>query len=510
MTEGDNFGVDLPPGVDAEVLRKAATAFRAETVGSRSRNDGAANRADCVAAVCADTDDACADTDDAAAGAATLAETGVGVSLDDFRAFMPTHSYCFLPTREMWSAASVNARCPPVLLRDKSGAPILNDTGEETRLSASAWLDRFRPVEQMTWAPGLSAHIADRLISDGGWIERPGVSCLNLYRPPMLTYGDATKADPWLDHVHEVYAKEAEHIIRWLAHRVQKPGEKINHALVLGGPQGIGKDSLLEPIKQAVGPWNFSEVSPQHMLGRFNGFVRSVILRVSEARDLGDVDRFAFYDHMKAYTAAPPDVLRVDEKHLREYAVFNCCGVIITSNHKSDGIYIPADDRRHFVAWSDKTKENFTPAYWQSLWKWYAEGGIGHVAAYLATLDITDFNAKAPPPKTDAFWDIVDANRAPEDAELADVLDRLGNPDATTLDRLAGSASEGFSSWLRDRKNRRVVPHRLEAAGYVPARNPDANDGLWKIGNRRQAMYVHRDLPVADRIAAARGLAGSD
>ena len=35
------------------------------------------------------------------------------------------------------------------------------------------------------------------------------------------------------------------------------------------------------------------------LLGRFNGFVKSVILRVSEARDLGDVNRYAFYDHMK-------------------------------------------------------------------------------------------------------------------------------------------------------------------------------------------------------------------
>jgi hypothetical protein len=57
----------------------------------------------------------------------------------------------------------------------------------------------------------------------------------------------------------------------WLAHRVQQPQEKINHALVLGGPQGIGKDSLLEPVKRAVGPWNVAEVSPQHVLGRFNG-----------------------------------------------------------------------------------------------------------------------------------------------------------------------------------------------------------------------------------------------
>ena len=80
---------------------------------------------------------------------------------------------------------------------------------------------------------------------------------------------------------------------------------------------------------------------------------------MSEARDLGDVNRFQFYDHMKAYTAAPPDVLRVDEKNLREHSVLNCCGVIITTNHKADGIYLPADDRRHYVAWSDLTKDDF-------------------------------------------------------------------------------------------------------------------------------------------------------
>src|ERR1700740_505193 len=73
------------------------------------------------------------------------------------------------------------------------------------------------------------------------------------------------------------------------------------------------------------------------------------------------MDRFKFYDHTKIYTAAPPDVLRVDEKHLREHYVFNVLGFIITTNHKTDGIYLPADDRRHYVAWSDATKEDFTP-----------------------------------------------------------------------------------------------------------------------------------------------------
>src|SRR4029077_18748415 len=101
----------------------------------------------------------------------------------------------------------------------------------------------------------------------------------------------------------------------------QRPADKINHALVLGGKQGIGKDTLLEPVKHAIGAWNFADVSPKQVLGRFNGFLKSVILRVSEARDLGEYDRFAFYDHMKGITAAPPDVLRVDEKHRHEYSI---------------------------------------------------------------------------------------------------------------------------------------------------------------------------------------------
>jgi hypothetical protein len=242
------------------------------------------------------------------------------------------------------------------------------------------------------------------------------------------------------------------------------------------------------------------------MLGRFNGFVKSVILRVNEARDLGDVDRYQFYDHMKIYTAAPPDVLRVDEKNLREHSIINCCGVIITSNHKTDGTYLPADDRRHYVAWTNLTKEDFTDGYWNSLWGWYARGGVNHVATYLAELDLSNFDPKAPPPKTEAFWAIVDASRAPEDAELQDVLDSMGNPGAVTIGRIASRASGGFQEWLGDRKNRRVIPHRLETCGYVAVRNPDAKDGRWKIHEQRCVIYAQASLAVRDQIAAARKL----
>ena len=43
------------------------------------------------------------------------APAGEGVTIDDFRAYMPTHTYIFMPSREPWPASSVNARlrrCP--------------------------------------------------------------------------------------------------------------------------------------------------------------------------------------------------------------------------------------------------------------------------------------------------------------------------------------------------------------------------------------------------------------
>lgn len=220
------------------------------------------------------------------------------LTVENFYAYMPMHNYIYAPTRDTWPASSVNARIEPI-----NGIP------------ASTWIDQNQPVEQLSWISGEPMLIKGRLISEGGWIEEKGNTVFNLYRAPTIIAGNPNHAGAWIDHINKIYPYDASHIIRWLAHRVQRPGEKINHALVLGGPPGVGKDTLLEPVKRAVGPWNFIEVSPAHMLGRFNGYVKSVILRVSEARDLGDVNRFAFYDHMKVYTAAPPDVLRCDEKN---------------------------------------------------------------------------------------------------------------------------------------------------------------------------------------------------
>jgi hypothetical protein len=157
------------------------------------------------------------------------------VLITDFVSYLPAHTYIFLPTREPWPAGSVNSQLAPMAVLDKNGKPMLDDDGKPLRIKASLWLDIHRPVQQMTWAPGEEMIIKDRLCAEGGWFDKPNMTCLNLYRPPKIELGDARKAKPWLDHVRKIYPNDADHIIKFLAHRVQRPGDKINHALFLGG-----------------------------------------------------------------------------------------------------------------------------------------------------------------------------------------------------------------------------------------------------------------------------------
>ncbi len=52
----------------------------------------------------------------------------------------------------------------------------------------------------------------------------------------------------------------------------------------------------------------------------------------------------------------------------------------------------------------------------------------------------------------------------------------------------AGDAS--VHQLLTDKKSARQIPHRMSEVGYVALRNDAAHDGLWKVGGKRQVIYV--------------------
>jgi hypothetical protein len=450
---------------------------------------------------------------DPATAALTTGSGSAALTLDDLCAFAPSRSCIYLPCKAPWPNASVDERLPPMPLLDASGNPVLNAKGKVVMLAASEWLAKNRSVEAMTWAPGEPEFIRGKLAVDGGWVEKGSATSLNLYRPhPDLELGDPTRATRWVEHWRAIYPDNADHIIAWLACRVQHPKEKINHALVLGGAPKIGKDTLLEAVVRTVGEWNFQNIKLNHLASKNNSFLKALIVRLNEARDVGEqgtVDRYRLYDHMKDLLAAPPNTIRVNEKYINEYFILNRLAMVITTNYR-DALYLPPDDRRHYVAFSERRGEEFPATFWNEFWGWYEDGGFAHVAALLYQRDLSGFDPKAEPPKTDAFRYMVSADLTSEYSDVADAIDRLKDadgqrPDALTIAELIVTAPE--LEWLRAIKMRRVMRRRLEDNGYVIVVNPDAKtDSMWAIDGRRQAIYVRKELDQRQRLDAARKL----
>ncbi len=84
----------------------------------------------------------------------------------------------------------------------------------------------------------------------------------------------------------------------------------------------------------------------------------------------------------------------------------------------------------------------------------------------------------------------------------------MGNPDAITVERIAAMATGEIQFWIKDRKNRRAIPHRLERCGYIPVRNDTRKDGLWIFNGARQVVYAKGSLTIRDRHLAASRFAG--
>ena len=433
----------------------------------------------------------------------TPTSTGSAWTLEDLCSFAPSRACIYLPCKSPWPNASVDERLPRMPLLDGNGNQVRNAKGKVITIPASEWLAKNRSVESMTWTPGEPEFIRDRIAVDSGWLDKPGATTLNTYRPPTVKLGDAKQAERGVKHWGAIYPDDADHIISWLAWRVQRPEVKINHALVLGGAPKIGKDTLLEAVVRTVGTWNVKNIKLNHLVSKNNEFFKSLIVRLNEVRDVSDqgaVDLYRLNDHMKDMLATPPDTLRINEKYINEYYILNLTVMVITTNYR-DALKLPFDDRRHYVAFSERRGEEFPKEYWNEFWSWYETGGFAHVAALLYQRDLSNFDPKAEPPKTPAFHYMVTASRGAAYGELADAIDAIGNPQALTINELMVAAPA--LEWLRDVTKRAVTGHRITDCQYIAIDNPNAKDGLWKINGRRQAIYVHSDVPPDQRVNAA-------
>lgn len=133
------------------------------------------------------------------------------------------------------------------------------------------------------------------------------VSAVNLWKPSPVSPNTATTAAavaPWLDLVEKLFGREGtperEHFLNYWSYLLQRIGHKIGHALVLAGPQGTGKDTVLRPLFEAVGTHNVATIDSSVLNGPWNFYLKSMVVYVQEAtRRQAD-----FYNKLKPYISA--------------------------------------------------------------------------------------------------------------------------------------------------------------------------------------------------------------
>jgi len=416
----------------------------------------------------------------------------------DFYAHNPTGKFVYMPTGDLWPASNVNSRCGPTGISDAKGKP----------LPASEVLKRQRSVDQVSWLPGRPKLVKDAVLTKAGIEAEKDNVILNLYRPPAKCSGVAQHALPWRRHLEMLYPEDAEWISKWMAHCIQRPWEKKNHALVLGGPSGAGKDTILAPLILGVGGQNWQEATPTALLGRFNSFLQSVVLRISEVHNLGEnMTRRKLYEHLKPILAAPPATLQIDTKGVEVRSILNVVGVVMTTNYRHEGFYLPEEDRRHYMAWTDVTerqvRQDKGPDYYARLHQWMDGDGAGHVVAFLRSIDLKGWDAKAPPPKTRWWHSVVGVSTQDvNDEALEDAIAAMGSPSVFSKDQLMAAAEPGLQTWIDDPKNTRAFPARLDGQGYERILS-GGSKGRWYLKDTRNvSLYGKKSLSTSDQVNA--------
>lgn len=335
---------------------------------------------------------------------------------------------------------------------------------------------------------------------DGEVFDDPMGALFNTYRKSSIELGDPKAAQPFIDHTERIFNKPGDtaQFMNYMAHRVQKPGEKPRFALLIAGPQGNGKDTAIEMCCPAIGAWNVANVEPAAFDGQFNEYAAATLVRISETANLHEMSRWAFNERTKVLIAGNPDHATINPKYGQKFSVRMHCGVILTTNHMLSGIYIPPDDRRYDVIDCATLEEmgladlDKRRAYFSDLWEWFHNrNGASHIAAFLHERDISGFSASNGQRKTDAHKQVVQAGMS-GDHWLDDIIDELGTPPAVRADWIVQRAIAGGE---KEADVRRKLANSIARLGYVPFRNPAIADGRWKIGGKKVVVYVKQGIP---------------
>ena len=284
---------------------------------------------------------------------------------------------------------------------------------------------------------------------------------------PDYAAGDVTR---WLDHCKTLVTNhdELEHIYNVMAYKVQHPEVKINHAILHGGDQGAGKDTMYAPFIWSVCGAHLKNrglVDSSSINSAFGYALESEILILNELKEVDAKERRALANKLKPVIAAPPETLTINRKGLHPYDMLNRVFVLAFSNDPVP-IQLESQDRRWFCVWSHAPRMCTDKA--QTMWAWFKSGGYEAIASWLHTRDVSKFNPAAAPMMTEFKLNLVEQGMSSAESYLVDMMRlRVGEFASGVIASPFHSICERLTQSSGNKIPQPAFLHALKEAGWI-------------------------------------------
>jgi hypothetical protein len=480
------------------------------------------------------------------AGLLRLVRSLVRASVDDFPDIAPDDPMILVSTpvwealRERWLFCAVKG-----FVDIKTGVALRRQAFSDKHAKLAGVLDtelfpgrrgKYLPVADQFLSQPDRMEVSDVTYAPGDPILIPAkdLPVFNFWRGPTLLTRDVAVGEvkPWLDHLLFVLGSEFERdrFLRWCAFVIQYPQFKPNWHYLIMSLQGLGKDTMVAPIKVGVGENNWDEQLIYQVADNFNDVVEHKFLIIGEtaqpntglttAHDLGT--------RLKPLLAQPPTHLTVNKKNMTRYKIANRLAVILFSNEPNP-LQLERGQRRVHVVNRRGAKAEPTDYYW-TLQQWLSDGGAELAAAYLARYPLSELERRefigGVAPASDDKTELEHLNIHPALSALEELLADAGRGVGKLKDLVATQSqiaerlvddvrlrpsSQLIRTWLLDMERRKTGVHRLKIDPEAKHLAGLVGDGkhsgrLWLLGEKAPDGRAWSDMTVTEIIALWKNL----
>jgi hypothetical protein len=294
-----------------------------------------------------------------------------------------------------WEPLPTDLKRPRIVFQGKDSF-VLRYSNRTVTLEAPDGMGGFKTL-RMPLANWWLSH-RDRL-QYRGVTFRPGAprvveECLNLWQG----WGVEPRAGDWgliRQHIEKVIAggnaEFADYVVRWIAWAIQNPAAQAEVALVLIGPKGVGKGTLVRLLQRIFGAHAFQVTSREEVIGKFNGHLQDCVLFVADEAYWGGDKRCV--GRLQGMITEP--TLPIERKGFDLILVPNYLHVVMLAE---PGWVIPAGryERRYAaLSVSEARRKDFE--YFKALHRQIADGGAEAMMWDLQQMELGDWHPREIP-----------------------------------------------------------------------------------------------------------------